>query len=673
VGAFQKPANAVQLGYLLRSPKPLLFHSQMDKTFRQRVIDALHHNEPLPLEWERVLFPPERREPELVYSGKEREEDILGDTMSVPLQAVSTFGKRSDGWHNKLIFGDNLQAMKTLLQLKERGELCNADGTPGVRLIYIDPPFATKREFRGTQDQRAYQDKIAGAAFLEFLRERLVLLRELLADDGTIYVHLDSKKVHYVKVLMDEIVGESNFKNEIIWYYWNKFQMRNMGAYARNHDTLLVYSKAKVNVFNPQATKLDSPKKLKRIYWDAEKGRIQNVKDKHGKVVYKEVTDEKIDDIWDIPYAGTTAKERTGYPTQKPEALLERVIATSSNRGDLVMDAFAGSGTTVAVAEKLDRRWIAVDCGKLAIYTIQKRLLNLKNGVGNTGTPFTPQAFTLYNAGLYDFATLRALPWTDWRFFALQLFGCKDEPHEIGGLHLDGKLKGSSVLVFNYQELTGRHIDEETIRDIHLAIGKQTGRRFFVIAPRGSFDFQQDYLDFDGVRYYALRIPYSIINELHSRSFTALEQPRDEAEINATVDAVGFDFIHPPRVRWLPGRRRLKGMTSPEAIIRIRSFSSTTRVGGVDQIGGLETFAMLMLDLDYKGEVFELDQFYLADELQKASWQVSIPAVLIGKQVMAVFIDIYGNESRELIPRPKFGLSSARPAKVTRTRRQHAA
>lgn len=571
----------------------------MDKTFRQRMIDALLHDEPLPAEWERVLFPPAKREAELVYGGKEREEDILADTMSVPLQAVSTFGKRNGGWQNKLIFGDNLQAMKTLLQLKERGELCSADGTPGVRLIYIDPPFATKREFRGTQDQRAYQDKIAGAAFLEFLRERLVLLRELLSDDGTIYLHLDGKKVHYVKVLMDEIFGESNFKNEIVWYYWNKFQMRNMGAYARNHDTILVFSKTKQTIFNPQAVKLDAPKKLKRIYWDAEKDRIQNLKDKDGRVIYKEVMDEKVDDVWDIPYAGTTAKERTGYPTQKPEALLERIIATSSNPGDIVMDVFAGSGTTISVAEKLDRRWIAVDCGKLAIYTIQKRLLNLKHGIGNTGQAVTPRAFTLYNAGLYDFASLRTLPWPDWRFFALQLFGCKDEPHEISGLQLDGKLKGSSVLVF--QELTGRHIDEDTIRDIHLAIGKQIGKRFFIIAPRGSFDFQQDYIDFAGVRYYALRIPYSIINELHSRSFTALEQPRDEAEINATVDAVGFDFIRPPRIRWLPGHRKVKGAPSPEAIIRIRSFATTTRVGGIDRTGGLETFAMLMLDLELQG------------------------------------------------------------------------
>ncbi|RJQ53116.1 MAG: hypothetical protein C4526_07060 [Nitrospiraceae bacterium] len=117
-----------------------------------------------------------KKEYELIYSDKDREEDILADTMAVPLQKVKTFrnGKNGNGWTNMLIFGDNLQVLKTLLQMKDKGKLKNADGTLGVRLIYIDPPFATKQEFRGSQDQKAYQDKIAGARFLEFLRKRLV-------------------------------------------------------------------------------------------------------------------------------------------------------------------------------------------------------------------------------------------------------------------------------------------------------------------------------------------------------------------------------------------------------------------------------------------------------------------------------------------------------------------
>src|SRR5205823_9793647 len=180
----------------------------MNNEFRQLVIEKLARGEELPREWARELFPPEKREYELVYYGKEREEDILAETMAVPLQPVRTFGKNGDGWHNMLIFGDNLQVLKRLLEMKNEGKLCNADGTPGVRLVYIDPPFATRQEFRGTEDQRAYQDKVTGADSLEFIRKRLILIRELLADDGAVFVHTDWKKGHYIKALLDEVFGE---------------------------------------------------------------------------------------------------------------------------------------------------------------------------------------------------------------------------------------------------------------------------------------------------------------------------------------------------------------------------------------------------------------------------------------------------------------------------------
>src|SRR3990172_9835701 len=189
----------------------------MDDEIRQMAIERLQRGQELPADWARELFPPEKREYELVYYGKDREENIIADTMAVPLQPVSTFGKNGETWHNMLIFGDNLQAMKTLLFMKDKGQLVNADGTPGIRLIYIDPPFATKQEFRGSKDQKAYQDKIAGAMFVEFLRKRLVLLKELLSDDGSIFVHMDMRKQHYVKLVLDELFGENSFINEIIW------------------------------------------------------------------------------------------------------------------------------------------------------------------------------------------------------------------------------------------------------------------------------------------------------------------------------------------------------------------------------------------------------------------------------------------------------------------------
>lgn len=184
----------------------------MTEDQRHEVIRLLERGEELSAEWARILFPPEKREYELLYQGKEREEEIIANTLAVPLQPSRTFGK-SSAWSNMLIFGDNLQVMKSLLELKRSGQLKNSDGSHGVRLIYIDPPFATRRDFRGTQDQKAYQDRIAGAQFLEFLRRRLILMRELLSDDGSIVIHLDLRKCHYIKVLLDEVFSESRLLN----------------------------------------------------------------------------------------------------------------------------------------------------------------------------------------------------------------------------------------------------------------------------------------------------------------------------------------------------------------------------------------------------------------------------------------------------------------------------
>ena len=168
---------------------------------RQRILEILESGEELPIDYKHILFPPEKKEYELVYVGKEREEDILADTMAVPLQPIKTFGKNGNGWTNKLIFGDNLQVMKSLLD--------DPDVKGQVKLIYIDPPFATKQEFRGSRDQKAYQDKISGAQFIEHLRKRLLFFRELLSKDGVLFVHLDLKRSHYIKVIMDEIFHES--------------------------------------------------------------------------------------------------------------------------------------------------------------------------------------------------------------------------------------------------------------------------------------------------------------------------------------------------------------------------------------------------------------------------------------------------------------------------------
>jgi DNA modification methylase len=613
----------------------------------KRGLKLVETGEELPAEWGRELFPPERREYELVYNGKETEEQILADTMAVPLQEVSTFKQNSNDWNNKLIFGDNLQSMKMLLRLKKEGKLINSDGTPGVRLIYIDPPFATKRDFKGSQDQKAYQDKIAGANFLEFLRKRLVFLRDLLSKDGSIYVHIDWKKGHYLKVLMDEIFGEQNFRREIIWTLRGAAGFKSLAnSFVRGHDTLLYYSRSSNTIFNKEYLPYDD-KQLKRFTTD-ENGRRYKPITKNKKLYLDEAKGVPVTDVWtDIASFQTVVNspEITGYPTQKPEALISRIIRASSNEGDIVLDAFVGAGTTCAVAEKLKRRWIAIDIGKFAIYTTQKRMLTLRKNIGNTGNKINPKPFTLYNAGLYDFEELRNLPWEDWRFFALQLFECKDEPHKIHGFQMDGKRQGSSVYVFNHFH-KGK-LSRETIEDLHASIGKAVGDRCFIIAPRGAFLFQEDYIEKDEVRYYALRIPYSFINELHRREFSALVQPDDEMAINETVEAIGFDFIQPPVVE-------LDFSTKAQIVsIKIKKFESKTRLGGKEVVSKQNALSMVMVDFDYSGKVFDLDKVFFANTIKENNWEIELLIEDIISNVMLVFLDIYGNEARIVI-KPKY-------------------
>jgi site-specific DNA-methyltransferase (adenine-specific)/adenine-specific DNA-methyltransferase len=404
-------------------------------------------------------------------------------------------------------------------------------------------------------------------------------------------------------------------------------------------------------------------------------GRIEMASKPGGRPQLRRFLDEMpgvpVGSVWtDIPPVNSQAAEDTGYPTQKPESLLARIVRASSREGDIVLDCFAGAGTTCAVAEKLGRRWIAVDCGKLATYTMQKRMLNLCSEIGNGGSKHPLRPFTFYNAGLYDFSRLRELPWESWRFFALQLFQCRDEPHRIGGIELDGRLKGASVLVFNHMRQPGVRIDEETIESLHQAIGSKVGARLFIIAPALTFDFQQDYIDQGDVRYYALRIPYSIIHELHNREFTALKQPADEMQVNDTVEAVGFDFIRTPELKFSCGKRKPQGQLFEEAYIRVTTFKSEAMVGNsLVERENLETMSMVMLDYDYDegSQVFDLDAVFYGESIRSDGGHVRFRPDDIGDKLMAVFIDIYGNEARVLIESGEFGVKSTPKKGVSKT------
>jgi site-specific DNA-methyltransferase (adenine-specific) len=236
------------------------------------------------------------------------------------------------------------------------------------------------------------------------------------------------------------------------------------------------------------------------------------------------------------------------------------------------------------------------------------------------------------------------------------LFECRDEPHTIGGLKLDGKRRGGSVLVYDHHKNPEAKIDEEAVHSIHRRIGDKISRQFYIIAPRHTFTFQQDYLTLDGVRYYALRIPYSFINELHRREFSALQQPKDEIAVNDLIDAEGFDFIQPPTLKYKAGVKKRPGQLFKEAYIKLEGFESKARVRGALESRGLDAFSMLLLSLDYNGEVFQLHSYYYAKDLKDADWHAWFPVQDVGKVIMAVFMDIYGNEATRIITRAELKL-----------------
>ncbi|MCL5986933.1 MAG: site-specific DNA-methyltransferase [Actinobacteria bacterium] len=655
----------------------------------EKILYFLKGSKPLPEEYKSILFDA-KKEYELIYADKEREEDILADTMAVPLQKVKTFrnGKNDNGWVNMLIFGDNLQVLKTLLQIKQEGKLKNADGTPGVRLVYIDPPFATRQEFRGSQDQKAYQDKIAGAGFLEFLRKRLVFLQELLSEDGNFFVHLDNRRVHYIKLMMDEILGETNFVNEIVWHKGREGGASRIhspsSAMPTEYQNILIYAKRRdQRLWNPplgpykESTLQSIEKDTKGWFykrgrmgrtpapWEIEAGVAlksyvsDNPKETKEEVIQRLTSPSAkyvtVGDVWNNELIKQS--KATNYPTEKPEDLLRIIVEASSNPGDLVLDCFAGSGTTLAVAEKFGRRWIGVDCGKLAIYTMQKRLLNiaeskdLENPKKKYSKPCKP--FTLYNAGLYDYKMIKELPWEQYRDFALKLFQCRDEKHEISKIELDGYLGADHVLVFNYQKHENAMMGRDFIDDLHRYLEDRIGRRFFIIAPAASVQFLEDYFEKGNTKYFILRIPYSIIEEIHNRGFTKIKQPVSEMDVNDTVDAVGFDFIQVPTVEckyFIDDKKGQLGLGegTKECVIKIERFESKIISRKPLVFTNLETLSMVMLDFDFDGEVFDLDEVFYAEELKKNGYQMRFVEYKVKEQIMIIYIDIFGNEKREV-------------------------
>lgn len=311
-----------------------------------------------------------------------------------------------------LYHGDNKEVLAHLLANGFRGQ---------VKLIYIDPPFDSgadyvrKVQLRGPKgtlkidgedyalgEQVQYTDIWSNDNYLQFMYERLLMLKELLSEDGSILLHCNSKKGFLLRCLLDEVFSSDSYRNEITWHYV-KYQMGQIGQFVDNTDRLLWYSKGQTWTYNLQAEKLENPKFLLAKGWDKEKGVIVNLRNEAGKTFKIQIDEEKVDDFWShlpvdsvpaldekgqkividqvhvddawlMPFIAAPSRERTGYPTQKPIIVLERIVKALSNPGDLVLDCFVGSGTSVVAAQKLGRRWIGCDINKGAIQTTAKRL-----------------------------------------------------------------------------------------------------------------------------------------------------------------------------------------------------------------------------------------------------------------------------------------------------------
>jgi site-specific DNA-methyltransferase (adenine-specific) len=309
--------------------------------------------------------------PELRWTGKRP----YRSTQYFPAQMRERYGYEVDNWINKIFWGDNLQVMSHLLK-EFRGS---------IDLIYIDPPFDSKADYKkkievrdvgsATNDSTFFEEKQYGDIwtndeYLQFMYERLILIRELLSDNGSIYLHCDWHRSHYLRILMDEVFGQSNFRNCIAWCYTGPGQAQKY--FPRKHDSILFYSKSDNNTFNTPRIKHKSGVHNTGQLFGGNMEENQDLKRE------LEEQGKKLEDWWvDIWSADRYRSELVGYPTQKPEALIERIILASSNPGDIVFDCFMGSGTTQAVAMKLGRRFIGADINLGAIHATTKRLISV--------------------------------------------------------------------------------------------------------------------------------------------------------------------------------------------------------------------------------------------------------------------------------------------------------
>jgi len=405
---------------------------------KREIFKLIEAGKPLPDKYRFLLFD-DKREVELVWNGKTNEVCNL----VLPFQIIEQVdeprkdrkdhewqgmlfdfrGRQKSGWTNKLIWGDNKLILSSLKNGPIREEI---EQNGGIKLIYIDPPFDVGADFSmdieigeetftkrpNVLEELAYRDTWGRGAdsFIAMIYERLVLMRDLLAEDGSIYVHCDWRVNNYLKCILDDIFGKENIRNEIIWFFTGRL-MYTPQKFNVKHNSIYFYAMSDKHSLNEVTQNIDHDEYIKMkkqevhidedgrewIWGHAGKGKSHEYRIYIDEVIEK---GKNLSTVWHIPIVNTSSFERLDYPTQKPEALLERIIKASSNENDIVADFFVGSGTTLAVAEKLGRKWIGTDLGKFAIHTTRKRMIGVQRQLKQAGKDF--RAFEILNLGKYE-------------------------------------------------------------------------------------------------------------------------------------------------------------------------------------------------------------------------------------------------------------------------------
>ena len=454
-------------------PRPDSDKYELTASEKRDLINLIEHGKPLPEKYRFLLFD-DKREVELVWNGKTREVC----TAILPFQTLEHIdeprkekrddeelgldlgGRQAKGWTNKLIWGDNKLILSSLRAGALRRQIEEAGG---LKLIYIDPPFDVGADFSmdieiggetfhkepNLLEQIAYRDTWGRGAdsFISMIYERIILMRDLMHPEGSVYVHCDPRVNGFIRLVMNEIFGTELFRNEIVWQRTSS--RKGVNQLGRVHDLIYFYSKGDSLFWNPPAVPQTEETARGHDFLTDEDGTINRLSDLSGagpgparmfkgesidpppgrhwgydqagindlmtrgriaftktgtprlKTPLNQLKGVAVHDVWtDVSVLNSAAEERVDYPTQKPEALLTRIVEASSNEGDLVADFFCGSGTTAAVAEKLGRKWIATDLGKFGIHTTRKRLIQVQRELKAADKPF--RAFEVLNLGRYE-------------------------------------------------------------------------------------------------------------------------------------------------------------------------------------------------------------------------------------------------------------------------------